>query len=61
MIGSPIKLHEIPKHSDLLSTRENLYEEESNKIIGSRGMIFSKNITDKERVVSTINNKKHNN
>jgi len=46
----PIKLKSIPKKID--STRAMLLEEESNLIIGRKGMILKNFKTEKQRVVS---------
>ena len=40
MIASPVKIKDIPHK--VQSSRMDLYEEESNKIIGTKGMIFRK-------------------
>ncbi len=49
MIGSPIKIKDIPNKME--TTRASLLEQESNKIIGRKGMVFKTFQTEKQRLV----------
>ncbi len=49
MIGSPIKIKDIPNKIE--TVRANLIEEESNKIIGKKGMVFKTIRTERQRIV----------
>lgn len=53
MAYSPIKLLEFPKKIE--NVRQKFFEDESNKILSRKGMIFSIYRTDKERLVNYPN------